>query len=167
MKQKETFLAKVPISDHHVYSFIVNRYGSGEPIIHLNKKNLLGTLIELSAEKIGYQHALPKGKFEHKYFIEFRFSDRLKNRFLSREKLLLISEFFDKNFKDIFLLETEIMVSLGISDYEAVERFMEKYGIVEDATIADTLRKRWRDKQKYLKRKYEIKLGDLYPEKTP
>jgi hypothetical protein len=162
--KKESFKAKIPVADHHVYSFVCNRYGNGSNVIKLSQRSLLGTLVELAADRIGYQHSLPRRKFEHQFYIELQFTDRLKNHYLSPDKLLLFSEFFDQHFKDVFLIEIEGFVSLGISDYKAVEHFMTKYGIVEDATIADTLRKRWRDRQKYLKRIYEKKLGDFYPE---
>lgn len=162
--KREPFKARVPILEHFVYAFVVNRYGNGKPLIHLSKKHILGVIVELSAEKVGYQHALKRDRFDAKHFVEIRFNDRLKNHFLCREKLMLLSEYFEKQFRDIFLVEIEVMVSLGISDYEAVERFLEKYGIEEDDTVADTLRKRWRDRQKYMKKLIEKKLEDLYPQ---
>jgi hypothetical protein len=165
MKTKEYFKARIPVQDAYVYQFIVNRYGNGTNVIRLSKKNLLGTLIELSAERICYQHTLPKRKFDQPFFIEVQFTDRLKNHYLSPQKLLLFSEYFEKHFKDIFLLETEVLVSVGVSDYEAVQRFLIKYDLQENATIADTLRKRWRDRQKYLKKIIEKNLVELYPSK--
>ena len=61
-------------------------------------------------------------------------------------------------FQQAFLEAIEVSLMLGISDYEAVNAFMERYGITEDMVAADTLRKKWRDHQRYMGRKIDAQL---------
>ena len=65
----------------------------------------------------------------------------------------MLERFFAYIFAQAFLEACEVSLMLGISDYEAVNLFMERYGITEEMVSADTLRKKWRDHQRHMVRK--------------
>lgn len=144
---------RVPVRERHVRQFIVARYGDNTTTVDLTKKSMLGVLAELSCEKVGYRHVLPVQKVEEATSITLLYPDSLKNHFIHPNKLLLLERFFAYIFAQAFLEACEVSLMLGISDYEAVNLFMERYGITEEMVSADTLRKKWRDHQRHMVRK--------------
>ncbi len=144
---------RVPVRETHVRQFVVARYGNNTPIIDLTKKSMLGALAELACEKVGYRHVLPKVEIDESISITLLYPDSLKNHFIHPGKLDLLSKMLNYLFTQAFLESIEVSLMLGISDYEAVNLFMERYGITEDMVSADTLRKKWRDHQRYMNKK--------------
>lgn len=114
---------------------------------------MLGALAELACEKVGYRHVLPKVEIDESISITLLYPDSLKNHFIHPGKLDLLSKMLNYLFTQAFLESIEVSLMLGISDYEAVNLFMERYGITEDMVSADTLRKKWRDHQRYMNKK--------------
>lgn len=144
---------RVPIKEKHVRQFVIARYGSNTATIDLTKKSMLGVLTELACEKIGYRHVLPKVDLDESICITLLYPDSMKNHFIHPGKLDLVAKSLNYLFTQAFLEALEVSVMLGISDYEAVNLFMERYGITEDMVAADTLRKKWRDHQRYMNKK--------------
>ncbi len=133
--------------------FVVARYGNNTPVIDLTKKSMLGALTELACEKVGFRHVLPKADIDESISITLLYPDSLKNHFIHPGKLELVAKMLNYVFTQAFLEAIETAVMLGISDYEAVNMFMERYGITEEMVSADTLRKKWRDHQRYMTKK--------------
>lgn len=149
---------RVPVKDAHVRQFIMARYGNNTAVIGLTKKSILGSLAELACEKIGYRHVLPKTELDDSRCITLLYPDSMRNHFIHPGKLELLAKMMAYLFQQAFLEAIEVSQYLGISDYEAVNAFMERYGITEDMVAADTLRKRWRDHQRYMARKIDSSL---------
>ena len=139
---------RIPIKEHHVRQFVIARFGNNSPTIDMTKKSMIGTLAEIACEKVGFRHVLPKAELDEKVCITLLYPDSLKNHFIHPAKLLLVAKLFNYLFSQVFLECMETSVSLGISDYEAVAVFMERYGITDDMIAADSLRKKWRDHQR-------------------
>ena len=129
------------------------RFGGNTTTIALTRKSMLGVLAELSCEKVGYRHVLPTQQVDSAIAVTLQYPGTLKNHFVHPSKLQLIEKMFAYLFNQHFLEACEMAVMLNISDYAAVDLFMERYGITEEMVQADTLRKRWRDHQRYMKRK--------------
>lgn len=144
---------RIPIKETHVRQFVIARYGNNTPVIDLTKKSMLGALTELACEKVGFRHVLPKAEINENIAITLLYPDSLKNHFIHPGKLDLVSKMLNYLFAQAFLEAIETAVMLGISDYEAVNMFMDRYGITEEMVSADTLRKKWRDHQRYMTRK--------------
>ena len=144
---------KIPVREPHVRQFITARYGNNTQVVDLTKKSMLGVLAELSCEKVGYRHVLPSTRVDEQTSITLLYPDSLKNHFIHPSKLLLLEKLFAYLFTQAFLEACEVSLMLGISDYEAVNLFMERYGITEEMVSADTLRKKWRDHQRHMVRK--------------
>lgn len=149
---------RVPVRDNHVRQFICARYGNNSTTVDLTRKSMLGVLAELSCEKVGYRHVLPTQKVDESASVTLLYPDSLKNHFIHPNKLQLLEKLFIYIFTQAFLESCEVSLMLGISDYEAVNLFMERYGISEEMVAADTLRKKWRDHQRYMRRKTESML---------
>ncbi|RYF46895.1 MAG: hypothetical protein EOO39_49105 [Cytophagaceae bacterium] len=144
---------RVPVRDPHVRQFICARFGNNSTTVDLTRKSMLGVLAELSCEKVGYRHVLPTQMVDETSAVTLLYPDSLKNHFVHPNKLQLLEKMFTYIFSQAFLESCEMALMLNISDYEAVDLFMERYGITEDMVSADTLRKKWRDHQRYMKRK--------------
>ena len=144
---------RIPIREPHVRQFVIARYGNNTPTINLTKKSMLGALSELACEKVGFRHVLPKAQIDESISITLLYPDSLKNHFIHPGKLDLVAKMLNYLFTQAFLEAIEVAVQLGISDYEAVNLFMDRYGITEEMVSADTLRKKWRDHQRYMTRK--------------
>ncbi|MVM36512.1 hypothetical protein GO730_00630 [Spirosoma sp. HMF3257] len=149
---------RIPIREPHVRQFVVARYGNNTNVIDLTKKSMLGALTELACEKVGFRHVLPKADVDEKIAITLLYPDSLKNHFIHPGKLDLVAKMLAYLFTQAFLEAIEVSVMLGISDYEAVNLFMDRYGITEDMVSADTLRKKWRDHQRHMARKMTVLL---------
>ena len=146
---------RVPIKEPHVRQFVIARYGRNTNVIDLTKKSMLGTLAELACEKVGFRHVLPKSMADEAISIELLYPDSMKNHFIHPGKLDLMAKLLNYLFTQAFLEACEVSVMLGISDYDAVNLFMDRYGITEEMVSADTLRKKWRDHQRQMARKME------------
>ena len=146
---------RVPIREPHVRQFVMARYGHNTATINLSKKTMLGSLAELACEKVGFRHVLPSVKVDEAISITLLYPDSMKNHFIHPAKLEVLAKMLNYLFQQAFLEAMEVSLILGISDYEAVNLFMERYGITEDMVAADTLRKKWRDHQRYMARKME------------
>lgn len=144
---------RVPIREPHVRQFVMARYGQNTATISLSKKTMLGSMVELACEKIGYRHVLPSVKIDEAVSITLLYPDSMKNHFIHPAKLEMVAKLLAYVFQQAFLEAMETSLLLGISDYEGVNLFMERYGITEDMISADTLRKKWRDHQRYMARK--------------
>lgn len=144
---------RIPIKETHVRQFVIARYGNNTSIIDLTKKSMLGALTELACEKVGFRHVLPKAEVNETISITLLYPDSLKNHFIHPGKLELVAKMLNYLFAQAFLEAIETAVMLGISDYEAVNMFMDRYGITEEMVSADTLRKKWRDHQRHMTRK--------------
>ncbi|GAB3767693.1 hypothetical protein GCM10028818_00950 [Spirosoma horti] len=144
---------RIPVREPHVRQFVIARYGNNTTVIDLTKKSMLGVLAELACEKVGFRHVLPKAEIEEAISITLHYPDSLKNHFIHPGKLDLVAKLLNYLFSQAFLECMETSLMLGISDYEAVSTFMERYGITEDMVSADTLRKKWRDHQRYMNKK--------------
>ena len=144
---------KIPVRHPHVRQFIIARFGDNTTVISLSKKSLLGILAEMASEKIGFRHVLPKSEVEESKCITLEYPESLKSNFIHPAKALVMAKAFEHLFTQSFLESVESCVRLGFSDYNAVDFFMEKYGITEDMIAADTLRKKWRNHQSYMSRK--------------
>lgn len=144
---------KIFVRHRHVRQFITTRFGQNSPTVHLSKKSLMGILAEMASEKIGFRHTLPKEVVDDTKCIILLYPESLKSHFIHPQKASLMAKAFEALFSQSFLESVESCVRLGYSDYYAVEFFMEKYGITEDMVPADTLRKKWRNHQYYMRRK--------------
>lgn len=144
---------RIPIKETHVRQFVIARYGNNTPVIDLTKKSMLGALTELACEKVGFRHVLPKAEVNETISITLLYPDSLKNHFIHPGKLDLVAKMLNYLFTQAFLEAIETAVMLGISDYEAVNMFMDRYGITEEMVSSDTLRKKWRDHQRYMTKK--------------
>lgn len=142
---------RVPVRESHVRQFVIARYGNNTNVIGLTKKSMLGSLAELACEKVGFRHVLPKADLDDSICITLLYPDSMKNHFIHPGKLDLVAKMLAYIFQQAFLEAIEVALSLGISDYDAVNLFMDRYGITEDMISADTLRKKWRDHQRYMK----------------
>lgn len=149
---------RVPVKDAHVRQFVMARYGNNTNVIGLNRKTMLGSLVELACERVGYRHVLPKVDTDDSICITLLYPDSMKNHFVHPNKLATLAKMMAYLFQQTFLEAIEVSQYLGISDYEAVNAFMERYGITEDMVAADTLRKKWRDHQRYMARKIDARL---------
>jgi hypothetical protein len=145
----------VPIKEPHVRQFVTARYGNNTTTIDLRKKTMLGAMTELACEKVGYRHVLPRQDVDKSICITLHYPDSMKNHFIHPAKLDMVAKMLGYLFQQAFLEAMEFSLMLGISDYVAVNLFMERYGITEDMVSADTLRKKWRDHQRYMARKIE------------
>ncbi|MEZ0607871.1 hypothetical protein ACAW74_05105 [Fibrella sp. WM1] len=143
----------VPVRDRHVRQFICARFGNNTTTVELSRKSMLGVLAELSCEKVGYRHVIPSCAVDQATSVILMYPDSLKNHFIHPNKLQLLEKMFNYMFSQMFLEACEVSLMLGMSDYDAVNLFMERYGITEDMVASDTLRKKWRDHQRYMKRK--------------
>ncbi|MCK8492921.1 hypothetical protein M0L20_13720 [Spirosoma sp. RP8] len=146
---------RIPIKENHVRQFVIARYGNNTTTIDMTKKSMLGVMAEIACEKVGYRHVLPKSEIDENTSIILLYPDSLKNHFIHPAKLLLMSKLLNHIFAQTFLECMETSLYLGISDYEAVNSFMERYGITEDMVPADSLRKKWRDHQRYMAKKLQ------------
>ncbi len=144
---------RIPIKETHVRQFVIARYGNNTSIIDMTKKSMLGVLAELACEKVGFRHVLPKAEIDEAISITLLYPDSLKNHFIHPGKLDLVAKLLNYLFTQAFLECMEVSLMLGISDYEGVTIFMDRYGITEDMVSADTLRKKWRDHQRYMNKK--------------
>ena len=147
---------KIPVRHQYVRQFIMARYGCNTPVISLSKKSLLGILAEMASEKIGFRHVLPKSEVEENRCIVLEYPESLKSHFIHPTKALVLAKTFEYLFNQSFLESVESCVRLGLSDYYAVDFFMEKYGLTEDMIAADTLRKKWRNHQYYMSKKLTL-----------
>ncbi|MDI9863050.1 hypothetical protein QM480_01835 [Flectobacillus sp. DC10W] len=150
---------KISIKEPHVRKFVISRYGDDTSVIDLTRRSFLGKLTELGCQKIGYVHSLPRTEHEEGTLVTLLLPDSLKNHFLHPAKVLLFVQALEFHFREIFLAHCEVFVELGVSDYNAVENFMDKYAIEDDGKIAERLRQMWRNHQSYQRRKLEKKLG--------
>jgi hypothetical protein len=150
---------RIPIKEHHVRQYVIARYGNNTPVIDLTKKSMIGTLVEIACEKVGYRHVLPKADLDEAVCITLQYPDSLKNHFIHPAKLLLVAKLLSHLFGQAFLECMETSLALGISDYEAVNTFMDRFGITEDMVAADSLRKKWRDHQRYMQKKMDTLLA--------
>ena len=151
---------KISIKEPHVRKFIISRYGDDTSIIDLTRRSFLGKLTELACQKVGYVHSLPRvGEVEEKCCVTLMLPDSLKNHFLHPIKVQLFVQALEFHFREVFLAHCEAFVELGVSDYNAVENFIEKYEIEDDGKIAERLRQMWRNHQGYQRRKLEKKMG--------
>jgi hypothetical protein len=146
---------RIPIKEHHVRQYVIARFGNNTTIIDLTKKSMIGTIVEIACEKVGYRHVLPKADHDETVCITLQYPDSLKNHFIHPAKLLLVAKLFTYQFSQAFMESMETSLALGISDYEAVNIFMDRYGITEDMVAADSLRKKWRDHQRYMQKKMD------------
>jgi len=150
---------RVPIREPHVRQFVMARYGNNTNSINLSRKTMLGSLAELACEKVGFRHVLPTVKVDEAISITLLYPDSMKNHFIHPAKLEVLAKMLSYLFQQAFLEAMEVALSVGISDYEAVNMFMARYGLTEDMVAADTLRKKWRDHQRYMARKMEQMLA--------
>jgi len=149
---------KIQVKDRYVRRFIMNRYGNGEPVIKIDRRSLLGKVVELGCSKIGYQHSLPRQpQINESLSITIEMPDSLKNDFIQPQKVFILSDVLTRHFYEMFMCEIEVLIEGGLSDYDAVTHYMKKYGFEDDGKIDDKLRKKWRDHQ-YLHRKKTEKL---------
>jgi hypothetical protein len=146
---------KIQFKDRYVRSFIINRYGNGSSVVKIDRRSFLGKVVELAASKIGYAHCLPRQPIVDNLAITIEMPDSLKNDFIQHNKAFLLSEVLSRHFYDMFLVEIEVLVEGGLSDYDAVSHYMKKYNLYDDGKIDDKLRKKWRDHQYYLRKKIE------------
>jgi hypothetical protein len=154
---------RIPLKESHVRQFVIARYGGTDPankqVIELSKKTMLGTMTELACEKVGFRHVLPKADpVDESVCIILIYPNSLKNHFVHPGKLEAFAKMLHYLFNQAFLEALETAVMLGISDYEAVNMFMDRYGITEDMVAADTLRKKWRDHQRAMVKKVDSML---------
>jgi monomeric isocitrate dehydrogenase len=56
-------------------------------------------------------------------------------------KVLLFVQALEFHFREIFLAHCEVFVELGVSDYNAVENFMDKYAIEDDGKLPNVYAK--------------------------
>lgn len=149
----------VPIKEPHVRQFVTARYGNNTTTINLTKKSMLGAMVELACEKVGYRHVLPRAtEVDRAICLTLLCPDSMKNNFVHPAKLEMVAKLLAYLFQQAFLEAIETSLMLGISDYAAVNMFMERYGLTEDMVSADTLRKKWRDHQRYMARKMDAML---------
>lgn len=149
---------RIPIRENHVRQFVIARYGNNTSVIDMTKKSMLGVLVEIACEKVGFRHVLPKMEIDEAISITLHYPDSLKNHFVHPAKLQLVAKLLHYLFTQAFLECMEVSLMLGISDYEAVNIFMDRYGITEDMVSADSLRKKWRDHQRYMAKKMDAML---------
>lgn len=149
---------RIPIRETHVRQFVKARYGNNTSVIDMTKKSMLGVLAEIACEKVGFRHVLPKMDIDESISITLLYPDSLKNHFIHPAKLNLVAKLLNYLFTQAFLECMEVSLMLGISDYEGVNIFMDRYGITEDMVSADSLRKKWRDHQRYMNKKMESML---------
>ncbi|MCX6216378.1 hypothetical protein [Spirosoma sp.] len=146
---------RVPVREPHVRQFVVARFGNNTTTINLSKKSMLGSLTELACEKVGFRHALPKTTIDDSIAITLIYPNSLKNHFIHPRKVDVFSKLLAYLFNQAFLEGIETAISVGISDYQAVDMFMDRYGITEEMISSDTLRKKWRDHQRGMTKKTE------------
>lgn len=149
------FKTRVPVKQQYIRQFIIVRYGMGQAEIDITKRTTLGILVTLACQKIGYLHTLPRTEIRENECVTLLLPDSLKNHFIHPNKVQAISRMLETLFEEAFRDCIESCVMLGVSDYHAVDYFMEKYGITENMIGSDTLRKKWRDHCRYLKRKLQ------------
>jgi hypothetical protein len=149
---------RIPIKEPHVRQFVIARYGNNTSVIDMTKKSMLGVLAEIACEKVGFRHVLPKMDVDERISITLLYPDSLKNHFIHPAKLSLVAKLLNYLFTQAFLECLEVSLMLGISDYEGVNIFMDRYGITEDMVSADSLRKKWRDHQRYMNKKMDAML---------
>jgi hypothetical protein len=145
----------VPLKDGYIRQFICARYGAENNVIELNRRTFLGKLTELACQKISFAHTLPKANFDQAICITLVFPSSLKSEFIHPIKVAVMAEAMAAHFSEVFLAQMEVYIEAGLSDYTAVTHFIEKYKIDETSNIHDKLRKKWRDKQYYMKKKLE------------
>ncbi|WP_019986316.1 hypothetical protein [Rudanella lutea] len=149
--------SRIPVPEAHVRQFIMARYGNNTNTVDINRKTMLGILCVLASEKVGFRHVLPRSAqdLHPEQYITLLLPDSLRNNFIHPSKVQAVAQFFGYLFTQAFLECCETSLALGITDYEAVQLFMERYGITEDMIASDTLRKKWRDHQRYMMYKTE------------
>jgi len=87
-------------------------------------------------------HTLPRTEIKENECVTLYLPDSLKNHFIHPNKIHVMSAMIEMLFDEAFKDCVECCTMLGISDYDAVDYFMEKYGITEEMVSADTLRKK-------------------------
>ena len=151
------FKTKVPLKDSIVRSFIISRFGNGNDVIKIDRRSFLGKAVELGCSKIGYLHSLPRQNdtiLKESEFVTLVMPDALKSDFLQPAKIKLLSALLSRYYSENFLSEIGILVEGGLSDYDAVKQYMEKYQIDYEGKVDEKLRKKWRDHQGALRKKF-------------
>lgn len=149
------FKTHVPLKDSHVRDFIVSRYGNGNTTIIIDRRTLFGKAVELGCSKIGYLHSLPRQKeVKECDCITLLMPEALKNDYMQPAKVVLLSDFFGRLFTEFFLIEISVLVEGGLSDYDAVAHYIRRYNINDEGRVDEKLRKKWRDHQSGLRKKF-------------
>jgi hypothetical protein len=153
---------KIQLKDRYVRDFVVTRYGNGNTNIKIDRRSLLGKVVELGCSKIGYLHCLPKQPtFREDHCVTLELPDAMKNDFIHPAKTFIVADVLTRHFYEMFMVEMEVLIEGGLSDYDAVAHYMKKYGIEdnvkmkENGKIDEKLRKKWRDRQHNLRKMFE------------
>ena len=80
--------------------------------------------------------------------------EALKNDHMQPAKVTLLSDFFGRLFTESFLIEISVLVEGGLSDSDAVAHYIRRYNINDEGPVDEKLRKKWRDHQSGLRKKF-------------
>ena len=146
-------ICKIPISKTYVKKWAIARYGDGKNTTALvvSRRTLIGRMLELSAEKIGFRHVLPKGP-DYPVVLEVDLPG-IKNALVHPVKLPLIGKGIEALCDEDLFHTIEFHLSIGNSDYVAVQHFCDRYGLTVEDVNEENLRKKWRDHMSYLRKK--------------
>jgi hypothetical protein len=132
----------IPVS-RHIKSFLTAEFGPEPIAIHQN--TFLGSVILLVAEKSPYRQCAPKLNTEKLVTIKVKLPVTLKHRTISPESLKSLGVFFDKLFRQQFIMYMKGQVKITNNEYHAICSFYKDYQINPDDLDLETLRKVWRD----------------------
>ena len=122
-------IVKIPFLPH-IKKFILVHYKVEEPLpVPAKLNNLLGKII--NAVLIG-EKEVQKANDRCTTHLTMEFGKRLAERELRISKLMLLNRYFDKMFKDHMVQWILAQTDLGITEMEAIRRFLNFYKITED-----------------------------------
>jgi hypothetical protein len=136
--------------------YLTLRYGDADGEINLNLMNLLGTVFLSHLTKIGFLHTFDAVK--EPGGLRFNFSSSMRNMYLLKREVTRLKKNLSNLFREELRSTCECFEAVGNSDYNAVNYFMEKYGITEDDVSSENLRKKYRDWKESQRKKIERKL---------
>jgi len=148
-------VCKIPLQKKYVKKWAIARYGDGlnAELLTVSRRNVIGKLLELSADKIGFMHVLPKPQ-ECACVLVVEIP-AIKNSFVHPKNLPLIGKTIEAFFDEDLFNTIAFHVSMGNSDYVAVQHFCDRYGLSIEDVNEENLRKKWRDHLFYMRKKMQ------------
>jgi len=124
--------------------FFQREFGVNGGFVKARLDNLIGTALQLAAEKPTYRRVSVRRKAQtHKMKIVL--PQELSYGKITECRLEAIGKHLDAMFRQQFFLFVKGAVVTGCSDNFAVVSFVENYRIKEDDWAMDTAKKAWRD----------------------